>query len=289
MQPAGAEAVSMGQPGASTDSQTMVYPLSPTRRTKPGISRTPSAEEAVRRIIIAKPFRLYAEALVGVCRQAFPSAEVAVHCRGLDTLAALRERPADLLVIGLAFPDIDGLELLEPVAHEKLATRVLVDSPRRDEYSLLVLRTARFDGFIDAAAEGLEQMDHALRAVMGGQGYISASVRETLVERPAASALGRRLTNAEIHVLSVIGDGSDNDEGAERLGLSASTVQTHRRNIMRKLGVSTSAKLVREAVRLGVVRITPRGVIRRAAAQHAAPEATAAEHPLVPAAVLRVE
>ena len=139
-----------------------------------------------------------------------------------------------------------------------------MDSPRRDEFSLLVLRTARFDGFIDASAEGVEAMETALRLVVEGQGYISATVRQNLVDRLEITALGRRLSPAELHVLGVIGDGSDNDEGAARLGLSASTVQTHRRNIMRKLGVATSAKLVCEAVRLGVVRITPRGVVHRA-------------------------
>ena len=132
---------------------------------------------------------------------------------------------------------------------------------------MLVLRTARFDGFIDASSEGLEAMMMALRQVADGQGYISPTVRHNLVDRLEATALGQRLTRAEIRVLSVIGDGSDNDEGAQRLGLTPSTVQTHRRNVMRKLGVSTSAKLVREAVRLGVVRITPRGVFLRSGTQ----------------------
>ncbi|MDB6169659.1 MAG: two component transcriptional regulator, LuxR family [Verrucomicrobia bacterium] len=250
---------------------------------------SPRAHDPVRRVVIAKPMKLYAEALGVVCQQVFTEATVEVYGRGGEALSALRAEPADLLVMGLAFPDVDGLDLLEPIAHERLARRVLVDSPRRDEYSLLVLRTARFDGFIDASSEGLEAMSRALRAVAEGRGYISAGLRPELLDRPPETALSRRLTAAEIHVLSVIGDGSDNEEGAGRLGLSASTVQTHRRNIMRKLGISTSAKLVREAVRLGVVRIGHHGVIPRVhggAAFGAGLEplpAPAAEKPLVPA------
>lgn len=241
----------------------MVYPLSPSRVAASG-PRSVSPSDSIRRVVIAKPMKLYAEALVAVCQRVFPGADVQVCCRGLELLAGLRVQAADVLVIGLAFPDVDGLDLLEPIAREKLARCVLVDSPRRDEFSLLVLRTARFDGFIDASAEGVEAMETALRLVVEGQGYISATVRQNLVDRLEITALGRRLSPAELHVLGVIGDGSDNDEGAARLGLSASTVQTHRRNIMRKLGVATSAKLVCEAVRLGVVRITPRGVVHRA-------------------------
>jgi len=241
----------------------MVYRLAQSRLATPYPQRTPLLPDPIRRVVIAKPAKLYAEAIAEVCQRVFGGAEMHTYCRGLDLLAGLRQAPADLLLIGLAFPDVDGLDLLEPIAREKLAAHVLVDSPRHDEYSLLVLRTARFDGFIDAASEGVEAMETALRAVAVGQGYISPALRQGLVDRQPALALGRKLTTAEIHVLSVIGDGSDNDEGAGRLGLSPSTVQTHRRNIMRKLGVSTSAKLVREAVRLGVVRITPSGVVLR--------------------------
>ena len=54
----------------------------------------------VKRVVIAKPMKLHAELLVSVCQKVFPGAEVQVYCLGLETLAGLRERPADLLVLG---------------------------------------------------------------------------------------------------------------------------------------------------------------------------------------------
>ncbi len=233
----------------------------------PAINHTPRPEPSPGlRVVIAKPMRLYAEAMAVVCRDLLAGAEITIVVRGAELLGRLRAQPADLLVLGLAFPDLDGLDLLAPIAREKLAARVLVDSPRRDEYSLLRLRSARFDGFIDASSEDVAALSTAIRSVLDGQGYISPTLRPQLIDRAPADALGQRLTPAELQVLGVIGDGSDNDEAGERLGLSPKTVQTHRRNIMRKLRVSTSAKLVREAVRLGIVRITPRGVVARAPA-----------------------
>ena len=86
--------------------------------------------------------------------------------------------------------------------------------------------------------------------------------RPLLSDRPLG-LLGQRLTPAELQVFCVIGDGSTDHEAAARLGVSEATVQTHRRNLMRKLDVVTSAKLVREAVRLGVVRIEADGQIIR--------------------------
>lgn len=215
------------------------------------------------RIVIAKWDGLYAEALRSACGQAFPAAAVGICRRGDETLQSLRVQRADLVLTGLTFVDLDGVDVLETIAREKLATRVLVVSGRKDEHSMQALRTARFDGFFDPFSESIETLVEALQQVAAGRGYISPSLRRQLIERSTAEVLGQRLTPGELQVFCVIGDGSDDAEAAERLGLTVSTVQTHRRNIMRKLGVPTSAKLVREAVRLGVVRITPAGTIIR--------------------------
>ena len=240
------------------------------------------------RIVIAKWDGLYAEALRAACVRAFPAAAITIGRRGEDVLGILRVAPADLVLTGLTFVDLDGVDVLDRIARERLARRVLVVSGRRDEHSMQTLRTARFDGFFDPFAEDIEALVGALRQVAEGRGYISASVRRQLIGRSTAEVMGQRLTPGELQVFCVIGDGSDDAEAAERLGLTVSTVQTHRRNIMRKLGVPTSAKLVREAVRLGVVRITPAGTIIRPGfeqkqadwqSRKSAPKATVAETP----------
>jgi len=217
----------------------------------------------IRRIVVAKWDALYAEALRSACAQALPDAAVEVCRRGDDTLTALRARPADLALLGLTFADMDGVDVLDAIARERLATRTLLVSGRKDEHSLHALRTARFDGFFDPFGESLAQLIEVLRQIADGQGYISPSVRRPLLSDRPLGVLGQRLSPAELQVLCVIGDGSNDAEAAVRLGLSEATVETHRRNLMRKLDVATSAKLVREAVRLGVVRIEADGQIIR--------------------------
>jgi len=214
------------------------------------------------RIVVAKWDGLYAEALRSACAQAFPEATVTICRRGEEALQSLRAQRADLVLTGLTFVDLDGVDVLEKIARENLARRVLVVSGRKDENSLQALRTARFDGFFDPFGESIEALGEALQHVADGRGYLSPSLRGPLRGRPTAM-LGQRLTPGELQVFCVIGDGSDDAEAAVRLGLSEATVRTHRRNLMRKLDVPTSAKLVREAVRLGVVRITPTGTIIR--------------------------
>ncbi len=223
----------------------------------------PLALTDVSRIVIAKWDGLYAEALRAACGQAFDGTPVEVCRLGGEALSVLRARPAGLVLMGLTFTDLDGVDVLETIAAEHLAARVMLVSGRKDEHSLQTLRTARFDGFFDSWAENFDALVAALRVVAAGRGYISPSLHRQLLGRQGAGAIGLWLTPSEHQVLAVIGDGSDNSEAAERLCLGEGTVQMHRRSIMRKLGVHSSAKLVREAVRLGVVRITPEGRILR--------------------------
>ncbi|MFM1851749.1 MAG: hypothetical protein RIS54_1433 [Verrucomicrobiota bacterium] len=207
--------------------------------------------------------RTYAEALQKVCHQAFPEAEIRYCCSGSEALAAMRERPAELLLLSTTLPDIDGVDLLPKIAEEKLATRVLVALNHPGEFSLQTLRVARFDGLIDVLEEDAGALVRALQLVATGEPYISPSLRLHIIDRNPPGVLAQRLTAAELLVFSEIGDGSGNLEAAKRLSLSEATVQTHRRNIMRKLGITSSAKLVREAIRLGMVRITKDGTTIR--------------------------
>lgn len=217
----------------------------------------------ISRIVIAKWDALYAEALRAACARAFADTPIDLCRRGAETLSALRAQPADFVLLGLTFDDIDGVDVLQALSRERLARRVMIVSGRKDEHSLQALRTARFDGFFDPFEEDMEALIDALRQVADGRGYVSPSLCRRMVDQRSAGVLAPRLTPTELQVFSVIGDGSDDVEAATRLGLSGSTVATHRRNLMRKLEVSTSAKLVREAVRLGVVRIKPDGQVVR--------------------------
>lgn len=260
----------------------------PDPKAPPSLRLIPSrpADQAlawVKRIVIGQWGRTYAEALQAVCLQAFPKANAVPFCSGREILASLRAEPADLLLLALNYPDSDGIDLLQCVATEKLARRVLVVTHRREEHSLLALRDARFDGLLDTLEESVPALIHALQLVAAGSVYVSPAFRSQIIDRDSLGVLSQRLTAAEIRVFAAIGDGSTNAEASALLGLRDSTVQTHRRNIMHKLGIPSSAKLVREAIRLGVVRITAEGrVIRPGFAAGSPNPATASGTPWPP-------
>lgn len=228
-------------------------PTSPPRRASPSVATF----AGITSVLVADQNRMHAEGVGLICARLFPGAQVAFTTTGTETLERLRQAPADILILGLVFGDLDGIELLNRINQEHLAAHILIISSQWEEHMLLSLRTARFEGAFDTSSESVGMLGEALALVLQGAGYISRSLRRYLIDDLPATRAARELTAAELRVLRVIGDGSDNQEAGEKLGLSAATVQTHRRNIMRKLRVSTSAKLVCEAMRLGLVRLTP--------------------------------
>ena len=211
------------------------------------------------RIVVVKGDRLRAEGVAQAARAACPEADVAVFQSAAAAAASLRAEPAALGLIGLNLPDQDGLDFLALIDRERWCRRVLVVAGRRDERTLQVLRGARIDGWFDLTAEPPAALVAAIREVATGGTYFQPGRPESGRIAATGPTLAQILTDMELRIFAVVGDGSDDRQAAERLGLSAATVHNHRQNIMRKLGVQTRAELMREALRRGVVRFTETG------------------------------
>jgi DNA-binding NarL/FixJ family response regulator len=224
----------------------------------PAVPRPVAVRE---RIVVAKAERLRAESIAQAAREACPDAGVIVCHSAAETELILRAEPAALGLIGLDLPDRDGLDLLLQANRERWCRRVMIVSGRRDERTRQVLRSAPIDGCFDIAVEPPERLVAAIRKVVAGGAFFSVGV--LIAEKFPAGApptLGQLLTETELLIFAVIGDGSDDRQAAARLGLSETTVHNHRQNIMRRLGVRTRTELMREAIRRGVVRFTTTGI-----------------------------
>lgn len=158
----------------------------------------------------------------------------------------------DLVLIDLSLPGVNGIELIKRLAALGSCGRVLVVSAH-DE--LLYAERA-----IAAGARGY-LMKHvsaglvvgAIRKVLDGQLYLSDRVRERLIMSRIAQTSGPTssvdpLTDREIEVFEHFGHGRTTVEIAKRLGLSPKTVESHRANIKRKLGIEHAPEFVQRAV-----------------------------------------
>jgi DNA-binding NarL/FixJ family response regulator len=196
--------------------------------------------------------RLYGDLICGHIKALWKNATVQVFQHGFDALDAIQAEPPDLYIAGVKIDDMDGLEHLEPFVDSTLP--ILVLTSRKEARTFEMLRNVRYDGIYDGYAEGLENLPTALQQVIQRRLYVSPTMVEHL-KRPKNITLDA-LTEKEQVVLSVIGDGSDDAQAAQKLGISPFTVNTHRKSIMAKLGFHHKGQIILHAVQQGYVWVT---------------------------------
>lgn len=216
------------------------------------------------RVLILKADQLCAATLQAAAERALPGARVERVAHLAAAGMVLAAGGIELLLTGVAAMDGDTLDFLTRLTRPpRPARHILVVTGKHDHYVLANLRALAIDGVFDSWHDTPAQLERAITLVTAGQTYWSPSALERL-RRQATDrcAICRLLTPTEQLVFSVIGDGSDDQEAAARLGLRPSTIQSVRRVLHRKLGAQHKGELVRLAVQHGFVRITPEGVVR---------------------------
>jgi DNA-binding NarL/FixJ family response regulator len=172
----------------------------------------------------------------------------------------LMTHPADIAVIDLSMPELNGMQLTEWLNRERPQVRVIALTVHQDTVYLKRLLEAGAKGYVlkRAAAEELIQ---AVRKVAGGQIYLDASVAHNLVEREFGERVlskrpgTRPLTDREMEVARLIAQGYSNKEIASSLGISVKTVETHKARIMEKLGIESRVELIRYAMDEGWLQV----------------------------------
>lgn len=169
-----------------------------------------------------------------------------------EALAAISREVPDLAIIDIALQDSDGLELIKQIKSRFPRVRMLVISAYDESlYAVRALR-AGAAGYLNKAQSN-EQLLDAIQTTLAGERFVSPYVTQRLLDQ----ALGTldaslqpvdTLTDRELEVFRLIGNGVTTGAIAKQLFLSTHTVDTHRENIKRKLGVQSGAELTRAAV-----------------------------------------
>lgn len=207
---------------------------------------------SVSRIIIADPLELIAEGIRSWLKDE-SDLELAYHVRtGTELVELLRRRQADLVMMEVSLPGMDGIDAMRQVHREFPSQRVLAFSALSEiEYvnSMLV------EGACGYLLKGgpREELLLAVRASLAGERFLSAAAR-TSVEQgytytekdPDGEYIG--LTQREREIIRLIALERTNAEIGAALFISEDTVKSHRKKLLTKLNVRTSAGLVKYAI-----------------------------------------
>lgn len=177
---------------------------------------------------------------------------------GLEAVRLVQRLKPDVLVLDLVMPGLNGLEVARQVRRLSPHTRVIILSMYANEaYVMEALR----NGAVGYVVKDSDPMDllQAVHEVTAGRRYLSPPLSERAIEayirKAEATMLApyETLTTREREVLHLAAHGYTNSEIGRRLFISPRTVETHRGNVMHKLGLRSHTDLIRYALRRGIL------------------------------------
>ncbi len=155
----------------------------------------------------------------------------------------------------ISLPDGDGLELAQVILNELPEVKILTVSSHRDPWTMIQVQRIGLHGFVDKNDQRPEVLTEAILAVLAGRIYYAPVVNEATARlRRDPKAFIRVLSDYELRILSLIGESMSDEEIAVVLNISPATMQSRRRDIMRKIDVHTTPKLIHFAIVNGLTR-----------------------------------
>lgn len=202
------------------------------------------------RLLLVDDHKIVREALCSVLEREPDIAVVGQAGDGETALELVAELMPQVVLMDIAMPGISGIEVTRQIVAEFAGVNVLALSTYFDRRIVTQMLEAGAGGFVNKAA-GRDELLQGIRAVVAGKPYLCQEIASMLVKPQggAETQLGRR----EIEVLQLLVDGSTSAEIADKLHIATSTVEVHRRNIMRKLDLHSVAELTKYAIRQGLI------------------------------------
>jgi DNA-binding NarL/FixJ family response regulator len=181
---------------------------------------------------------------------------------GREAVRLVAELQPDIVVMDVSMPDLNGIEAACEISARTPKTKVLGLSMHSDRRFVARMLQAGAAGYLLKDCD-YEEFLRAVRAVLAGQTYLSPAVAGEVVNAHvrggdvAASPALRDLTSRQREILQLLAEGRTTKQIAAHLHVSVKTVNTHRQNIMDKLGLHNVAALTKFAIREGLTSLEP--------------------------------
>jgi two-component system, NarL family, response regulator NreC len=213
------------------------------------------------RVLLAEDHNVVREGL-RLLLNAQPGIEVIAEATtGREVIALAQQCCADVAVLDITMPDLDGIQATEHIRRQCPETRILILTMHESDAYFFRAVEAGASGYVLKKAAS-EDLIAAVRAVARGDAFFYPSVARKLLDSYLGQAHSSQasgpprfqdLSEREREVFFLIVRGLTNQEIAEQLIISPSTVQTHRSHVLEKLNVETTVDLVRYAIRHGLI------------------------------------
>jgi DNA-binding NarL/FixJ family response regulator len=212
------------------------------------------------RILIADDHEIFLDSL-SMLIATFPDVEIVGNCKnGLEVLNFLQNQTIDLLVTDYKMPLMSGIELTLQLRQKYSQIKVLMLSVSEEAEMIREAFQAGVWGYM-MKKSGKAELQKAIETIKNGQRYFSESVVFELMRLGLTDNIPQneiqqefnQLTEREIEIIKLITNELSSQEIAEKLFIAPKTVETHRHNILKKLGLKNTVGLIKYALKNGLV------------------------------------
>ena len=210
------------------------------------------------RVLLADDHKIFRDGVRSILANEKDIEVVGEAANGQAVLELIEQLEVDVQVLDIDIGKPNGIEITEMISNNHPETKVLILSMMGlHDFVIQALENGAIGYLLKNT--GKDEVLTAIRSVSKGDSYFSREVSEIIIEQLNKPASSRKrsvdipISPREIEVLKLIAQEFSNSEIAEKLFISIRTVDTHRRNLLEKLGAKNTAGLVRFAIQKGLV------------------------------------
>lgn len=208
------------------------------------------------RIMLVDDHKIFREALKGILEREHDISLVGEANDGSEALTLAQKLHPDVVLMDIGMPVMGGIEAARALIADQPESKIIALSTYSDRRIVLQMLDTGARGYVVKSA-GRDELLRGIRAVSHGRTYLCPDASAVLVDsvrtKNTTEPFSReRLGKREREVLQLLADGHTSPEIGKRLHIATSTVEVHRRNIMRKLELHSIAELTKYAIRNGL-------------------------------------
>lgn len=208
-------------------------------------------------IILVDDHMLFRMGLRSAFERATTRIKIVGEASSSDELFALLPNVrADLILLDIVLPDVSGIEIARRLRRERPEMKILMLSAESDRQTIMQLMEVGIDGFVSKGVD-VDELQRAVEYVACGAEYFGRDIARIIhCLKVARKNIDETVfTPREAEIISLCVKGFQAKEIADTLGVSIGTVNTHKNNIYKKLGINNSIELVSYALKNGIIKI----------------------------------
>lgn len=210
------------------------------------------AQKVTRKALIVEDHPIVSDSLFRLITDTFENI-ICIHATtGAKGLSYLNGNHFDIILLDINLPDISGIEFCSTARTWYPDLKILAVTSLAQRYIVEKMIQAGVNGFVLKTSD-IKDITEGIKQVMEGGSYFGKGVKELMTSRVSKDSSVPMVTRRENEILKLIAEGFTNQEIAEKLYISTSTVDSHRKNLLLKFDVKNSAALVKSAMAKGLI------------------------------------